>query len=73
MNYSKNYRALYLYSGMLGAFLENDQINFDLPENRWFHPSLPLACEWLQQHNPYLRAYYSIGSTLCANTEPNIV
>jgi len=26
MSYSKNYRALYLYSGMLGAFLENDEI-----------------------------------------------
>src|SRR6185312_9658548 len=52
INYSKNYRALYLYSGMLGAFLE---IHIDLSENRWYHPSLPAACEWLQQHNLYLR------------------
>lgn len=55
-----------MYSGMLGAFLENNEVNLELPENRWYHPSLPAACEWLQEYNPH------IASTLRERTELNV-
>lgn len=43
MGYSKNRRALTLYSGMLGAFLQ--QSDLSEPNNRWYHPSLHYACD----------------------------
>ena len=65
--YSKNLRTLSLYSGMLGAFLEN--IDQSSAENRWYHPSLREACEWLQQNNPYLKSYHSLASRLLQNND----
>jgi len=62
MGYSKNRRALTLYSGMLGAFLEHTDLSE--PNNRWYHPSLRYASAWLQENNPYLSAYYSLASRL---------
>jgi len=62
MGYSKNRRALTLYSGMLGAFLQQSDLSES--NNRWYHPSLRYASEWLQQNNPYLSAYYSLASRL---------
>jgi len=44
--YSKNLRSLSLYSGMLGAFLTD--VDLSSVDNRWYHPSLKKACEWLQ-------------------------
>ena len=69
MGYSKNRRALTLYSGMLGAFLQ--QIELSEPNNRWYHPSLRHACEWLQHNNPYLAAYHSLASRLLENNRQN--
>ena len=45
MGYSKNRRTFSLYSGMIGAFLQN--VDLSAPGNRWYHPSLPYACNWL--------------------------
>ena len=45
MGYSKNIRSLTLYSGMLGAFLE--QTDLPTSDTQWYHPSLKEACEWL--------------------------
>jgi len=69
MGYSKNRRALTLYSGMLGAFLQ--QIELSEPNNRWYHPSLRHACEWLQHNNPYLAAYHSLASRLLERNGQN--
>jgi len=55
-------RSLPLYSGMLGAFLE--QTDLPTSDTQWYHPSLKEACEWLQIHNPYLKAYNSIAQQL---------
>ena len=60
MGYSKNMRSLTLYSGMLGAFLE--QTDLPTSDTQWYHPSLKEACEWLQIHNPYLKAYIQFNS-----------
>jgi hypothetical protein len=37
------------------------------PSNRWYHPSLRYACDWLQQNNPYLSVYHSMASHLLAH------
>ncbi|CAG8804030.1 201_t:CDS:2, partial [Racocetra fulgida] len=42
---SKNIRALYLYSGTMGAILDST------PNNNWFHPSLLHAANWLKINN----------------------
>ena len=64
MGYSKNRRTFSLYSGIIGAFLQNADLS--APDNRWYYPSLRYACDWLQQNNPYLSAYHSIASHLLA-------
>jgi len=55
MGYSRNRRTLTLYSGIIGAFL-ND-VDLSHPDNRY-------ACDWLQHNNPYLMAYHSLASRL---------
>jgi hypothetical protein len=62
MGLSKNLRTLTLYSGMLGAFLENlDNLS---NANNWYHHSLQPAVSWLQQHNPYLHSYSTLANRL---------
>src|SRR3989337_1442491 len=59
MGYSTNFRALALYSGIMGAYLQplnptyvsNEQI---IDEN------LLQAARWLSSHNPYLKNYTNI-------------
>src|SRR6185312_8605967 len=71
--YSKNRRTFVLYSGMIGAFLQNNNDLFT--DNSWYHPSLRYACDWLQQNNPYLSAYHSIAFHLFAHnsqTSPSV-
>ena len=41
MGYSRNRRTLTLYSGIIGAFLNNTDLSH--PDNRWYHPSLRYA------------------------------
>ena len=62
--YSKNIRSLTLYSGMLGAFLE--QTDLPTSDTQWNHPSLKKACE--QIHNLYLKAYSSVAQKLLSQT-----
>src|SRR6185312_15935020 len=72
MGYSKNRRTFVLYSGMISAFLQNNDLSTD---NSWYHPSLRYARDWLQQNNPYLSAYHSIASHLSAHnsqTSPTV-
>jgi hypothetical protein len=52
MNFSKNMRALTLYSGMLGAYLEENPSN-----NSWIDNTLINAANWLKQNNPFLKNY----------------
>ncbi|GBC19376.2 PIF1-like helicase domain-containing protein [Rhizophagus irregularis DAOM 181602=DAOM 197198] len=54
MNLSKNMRALTLYSGMLGAYLDN---NSSRNNNSWLDDTLIEAANWLKQHNPFLKNY----------------
>src|SRR5438132_1693958 len=54
------------------SFLSNiDRLS--LTNNRWYHPSLRYACDWLQQNNPYLSAYNSIASHLLAHNSQNLL
>ncbi len=48
---SKNYHALELYSGSIGAFLNSNE-----PPN-WFHSSLIAASNWLKENNPIFKQY----------------
>jgi hypothetical protein len=52
MNFSKNMRSLVLYSGMLGAYLEENS-----SDNSWIDDALINAANWLKQHNPFLKNY----------------
>src|SRR4051812_37597038 len=55
MNFSKNMRSLILYSGMVGAYLED---NTDLNSNNaWLDNTLVMAANWLKVHNPFLKPY----------------
>ena len=56
-----------LYLGILGTFLQ--QADLSAPDNRWHHPSLRYACEWLQRNNPYLVAYHSLALRLLEQSE----
>lgn len=53
--YSKNIRSLTLYSGMIGAFLE--EYNPNSQDHCWFDRSLIAGANWLADNNPYLREY----------------
>jgi len=48
MNLSKNMRSLILYSGMLGAYLEDNS-----SDNSWINDTLIEAANWLKQNNPF--------------------
>ncbi|CAG8445138.1 2792_t:CDS:2 [Gigaspora rosea] len=48
---SKNTRALQLYSGTIGAFLNPDY------QSDWFHPTPIDAITWLKENNPLLGLY----------------
>ena len=52
MNFSKNMRSLVLYSGMLGAYLEENP-----SDNSWLDNTLIEAANWLKQNNPFLKNY----------------
>ena len=55
MNFSKNMRSLILYSGMIGAYLEDNTITNS--HNFWLNDTLINAANWLKQYNPYLKNY----------------
>ncbi len=52
MNFSKNMRSLILYSGMLGAYLEENP-----SDKSWLDNTLINAADWLKQNNPFLKSY----------------
>jgi len=62
MRFSKNMRALQLYSGSMGAFVsvDNPQATTD---NTWCTQELQSAAEWLKIHNCYIRPYAEILTT----------
>ena len=53
-NFSKNIRALYLYSGIIGAILENNS------NQNWYHETLNDVANWLKNNNPFFRLYKHI-------------
>ena len=53
MNFSKNMRSLILYSGMLGAYLEDANSS----NTAWIDDTLIRAADWLKQNNPFLKNY----------------
>jgi len=60
MGYSKNYRSLTLYSGMLGAFLEDYESNPNDRNHNWFDISLVNGAAWLCNNNPYISSYSNL-------------
>jgi len=54
MTFSKNMRALTLYSGMLGAMLEEPSTQNNLS---WLTPQLLTAANWLKQNNRYIKPF----------------
>ncbi|PKY62013.1 hypothetical protein RhiirA4_432218, partial [Rhizophagus irregularis] len=69
MEFSKNMRALKLYSGILGAFLTNPG-NHNHSENlSWLTPQLCSAAQWLKDNNKYLRPYSRLLSASSLITE----
>jgi len=61
-----NRKTFLHHSGIIGAFLQTADLS--APNNRWYHPSLRYACDWLQHNNPYLMAYHSLASRLITST-----
>ncbi|RGB35505.1 hypothetical protein C1646_759283 [Rhizophagus diaphanus] len=53
MNYSINFRALALYLGIMGAYLQLLNSNH-VPNEEIFDDTLLQAANWLSLHNPYL-------------------
>ena len=64
--YSKNINALALYSGTVGAILNNNR------SNSWYHPSLDNAATWLCNHNPYFKPYKTLINRGTQNGPPVI-
>ncbi|CAG8714123.1 5125_t:CDS:2, partial [Funneliformis mosseae] len=58
INLSKNKYALQLHSGLIGAFLNQEQE--DSPN--WFHPTLIPASQWLKENNPIFKEYNHLSS-----------
>jgi len=54
MKFSKNMRALKLYSGTMGAFLPAENHNNDYV---WCTEELQIAADWLKNNNCYIRPY----------------
>jgi PIF1-like helicase/helitron helicase-like protein len=53
--YSKNINALALYSGTIGAILNNNN-----QSPNWYHTSLDNAATWLCNNNPYFKSYQTL-------------
>ena len=54
MTTGPNVRAIHLYSGSIGTFLQSEEARlFDLENHNWVH--LARAAEWLRQNNPLIR------------------
>ncbi|CAG8689017.1 10096_t:CDS:2, partial [Ambispora leptoticha] len=53
INISHNYRLLELYSGLIGAYLNTNELL------NWFHNSLIPASNWLKQNNTLIQKYAS--------------
>lgn len=54
MTTAPNVRAIHLYSGSIGTFLQSEEArSFDLENHNWVH--LAQAEEWLRQNNPLIR------------------
>jgi hypothetical protein len=64
MRFSRNMRALKLYSGIVGAFLSTNE------EETWLTPNLLAAARWLSQHNCYIKPLAQYLSSLSANSQP---
>ena len=64
--YSKNINALALYSGTIGAILNNNQ------SNSWYHPSLDNAATWLCDNNLYFKPYQTLINRGTGNGPPVI-
>jgi len=56
MGYSINYRALSLYSGTMGAYLQQSNTNH-ISNEEIFDDTLLQASNWLSLNNPYLRNF----------------
>jgi hypothetical protein len=59
MGYSVNFRALALYSGIIGAYLQPLNPNH-IPNETIFDDTLLQAASWLSVRNPYLHNYTNI-------------
>jgi len=59
MRFSKNMRALKLYSGSIGAFLPSQNES----EVSWCTNGLQVAAQWLKAHNCYIRPYAEMLTT----------
>jgi len=62
MGYSRNIRAHALYSGTLGAFLEQTE-DHNTNSNSPHDQTLRRAATWLAENNPYLHPYANILSS----------
>ena len=69
MEFSKNMRALKLYSGILGAFLTNPENQNNNDNLSWLTPDLCAAAHWLKQHNKYLKPFSRLLSASSILTE----
>ena len=67
MNITRNPRAIALFSGVIGAYLESNQSKI----NSGHDIKLLNKCrQWLLEHNP-LFAHYNVQPRLCINPLPN--
>ena len=67
-NYSRNIRSLTLYSGIIGAFLED--YNQNNQDHNWFDRTLVAGANWLAENNPYLREYRRTLVTNSSESRP---
>ncbi|CAI2189547.1 16586_t:CDS:2, partial [Funneliformis geosporum] len=65
MNFSKNMRSLILYSGMVGAYLED---NNPMADTSWLNDTLITAADWLKLYNPFLKNYSRLLNLSGSNT-----
>jgi len=63
VKFSRNMRALKLYSGVVGAFLSRDE------EEPWLTPNLLAAAKWLSKHNCYIKPLVQYMSSLSTNSQ----
>jgi hypothetical protein len=65
MNFSKNMRSLILYSGMVGAYLED---NDSISDTSWLNDTLIAVADWLKLYNPFLKNYSRLLNLPDSNT-----